>query len=34
MLSLHSLVKSVDLLNEESVEEACAKINAMDVRKI
>lgn len=31
MISLHSLVKNVDLSNGESVEEVCAKINAMDV---
>lgn len=31
MISLHSLVKNVDLSDEASVEEVCAKINAMDV---
>lgn len=33
MLSLHSLVKNVDLSNAESVDEVCAKINAMDVSR-
>lgn len=31
MISLHLLVKNVDLSNAESLDEVCSKINAMDV---